>query len=126
MLSQHEVFQAYYFLDKRGGDKDLRDKVKEYTSQGYVKGHPFYEATVKFCDEYVQPSFDPSYDTDKLESFVPLVEEIFNRKPFFWEPEDKPLDELDCKARLALGYSVDTRSCESATPSTAAVFEQDA
>jgi len=80
----------------------LRDKVHEFTEKGYVKGHPFYDATEKFCLEYAQPSFDPTYDSDSLESFAPLVEEIFARDPFWWEPKGKPVDELDCKARLAM------------------------
>jgi len=110
MLSSHEIFAAFYFLDKCGGDKDLRDKVQEYTSQGYVKGHPYYDATEKFCLEYSQPSYDPTYDTDSMASFIPLVEEIFGREPFWWEPQGKPVDQLDCKARLALGYSLDARA----------------
>lgn len=57
-----------------------------------------------------QPSFDPTYDTDPMESFVPLVTEVFDRKPFWWEPADKKEEELDCKARLAFGYSLDARN----------------
>lgn len=109
LLANHEVFQAYYFLDKCGGDKDLRDKVREYKDAGIVKGHPWYEATEKFCLEYDQPSFDPTYDSDSLASFVPLVTAVLDRKPFWWEPADKPESELDCKARLAFGYSLDAR-----------------
>ena len=71
LLANHEVFQAFYFLDKCGGDKDLRDKVKEYKAAGIVKGHAWYDATEKFCLKYDQPSFDPTYDTDPLASFVP-------------------------------------------------------
>jgi predicted HD phosphohydrolase/sterol desaturase/sphingolipid hydroxylase (fatty acid hydroxylase superfamily) len=119
MLSNHEVFQAHYFLDKCGGDKDLRDKAYEYTSMGYVKGHPYYEATERFCLEYDQPSFDPDYDTDTLASFVPLVKEVLDRTPFWWEPEGKPEDKLDCKARLAFGYSLDARSCGKAEAAAA-------
>jgi len=123
LLSQHEVFQAHYFLDKCGGDKDLRDKVKEYQRDGIVKGHPWYEATERFCLEYDQPSFDPSYDTDSLSSFVPLVTEVFDRKPFWWEPEDKKEEDLDCKARLAYGYSLDARADkEGKAPAQADVF----
>ena len=109
MLYNHEVFQAYFFLDKCGGDKDLRDKVKEYRAAGICKGHPYYDATEKFCLEYDQPSFDPSYDTDSLASFVPLVTEVLDRKPFWWEPTDKKEEDLDPKARLAFGYSLDAR-----------------
>ena len=109
MLYNHEVFQAYFFLDKCGGDKDLRDKVKEYKDAGIAAGHPYYEACAKFCLEYDQMAFDPHYDTDSLESFVPLVEEVLGRKPYWWEPEGKKEEELDCKARLCFGYSLTAR-----------------
>lgn len=108
LLANHEVFQAKFFLDKCGGDKDLADKV--YLHEGIGPGHEFYEACFTFCAEYDQPSFDETYDTDSLDSFVPLVEEVFSRKPYWWEPADKPVDELDCKARLAAGYSLKVRS----------------
>ena len=77
------------------------DKVKEYQKAGIVKGHPWYEATEKFCLEYDQPSFDPTYDTDSLASFIPLVTEVLDRQPFWWEPADKKEEDLDCKARLS-------------------------
>jgi predicted HD phosphohydrolase len=83
LLSQHEVFQAYFFLDKCGGDKDLRDKVKAYTDAGIVAGHPFYDACATFCEEYDQASFDPAFDTDPMSSFVPLVAEVLGREPFW-------------------------------------------
>ena len=46
-LTQHEVFKAYFFLDKCGGDKDLCDKVKEYRDQGLVQGHEYYLSTTR-------------------------------------------------------------------------------
>jgi predicted HD phosphohydrolase len=107
VLANHEVFQAYYFLDKCGGDKDLRDKVAEYKENGFIKGHPFYEACVDFCENYDQPSFDPDYPCDSLESFRPLVEEVLSRQPFWWEK--KSGEDMDCKARLAAGYSLKVR-----------------
>lgn len=70
VLYNHEIFQAYYYLDKCGGDKDLRDKIKAYKEKGYVPGHPYYDACAKFCHEYDQPSFDPDYPSDSLESFA--------------------------------------------------------
>jgi hypothetical protein len=51
LLWNHEVFQAYFYLDKCGGDKDLRDKVQEYKEQGIEKGHSYYDACAKFCEE---------------------------------------------------------------------------
>jgi hypothetical protein len=47
--------------------------VREYTEQGIAQGHPYYDACATFCELYDQPSFDPAFDTDSLESFRPLV-----------------------------------------------------
>ena len=45
------------------------------------KGHPFYNDTIKFCETYDQNSFDPVYNTIKLEEFIPMVHRIFDREP---------------------------------------------
>ena len=83
----------------------LCEQVKQYKAEGIEKGHPYYEACARFCQEYDQPSFDPTYNTDSLESFKPLVEEVLSRTPFWWEPAEKKVEDLDPKARLASGYS---------------------
>lgn len=108
VLANHEVFQAYYFLDKCGGDKDLRDKVAAYKDEGIDgPGHPFYDSCAEFCELYDQPSFDSEYQCDALDSFRPLVQQILSRQPFWWET--KGGEEMDCKARLAAGYSLKAR-----------------
>jgi len=86
LLSNHEVLTATHVLERQGlnADPDLRDKLAEFASAGIVAGHPWYDAAQTFCVEYDQPSFDPEYKSDSLASFVPLVEEIFDRSPFWW------------------------------------------
>jgi hypothetical protein len=41
------------------------------------QGHPAYDLTVEFCQEFDQTAFDPSYDSMDLEEFVPAVEALF-------------------------------------------------
>jgi len=72
IVQKHGLFQSYYYNHHYGQDRNLRDK--------YID-HPFFEATLNFCDTYDQNSFDPNYETIKLEEFVPMVHRIFNRDP---------------------------------------------
>jgi predicted HD phosphohydrolase len=39
---------------------------------------------VRFCERWDQASFDPEYDSDPLESFEPLLREVFARPAFAW------------------------------------------
>ena len=72
IVQKHGLFQSYYYNHHYGQDRNLRDK--------YIS-HPFFEATLNFCDTYDQNSFDPNYKTIKLEEFIPMVHRIFNRDP---------------------------------------------
>ena len=72
IVQQHGLFQAYYYNHHYGHDRNLRDKYK---------GHPFYKDTIRFCETYDQNSFDPAYDTIKLQEFIPMVHRIFDREP---------------------------------------------
>ena len=107
VLANHEIFQAFFYLDKCGGDKDLRDKISAYEKSGIKQGHPYYDACARFCELYDQTSFDPDYECDTLESFRPHVTEVLSRKPFWWDKRAE--QHLDSKARLAKGYSLKDR-----------------
>ena len=72
MVLQHGLFQGYYYFDKIGQEANARERHR---------GHPAFDMTVHFCDEYDQTSFDPDYDTFAIDHFVPMVERIFARKP---------------------------------------------
>jgi predicted HD phosphohydrolase len=67
MVANHAIFQGYYFFDYLGLDKNMRDQFKD---------HPWYEYTAQFCHLYDQNSFDPDYDTEPLETFVPMLERV--------------------------------------------------
>jgi predicted HD phosphohydrolase len=64
MVQHHGEFQLYYFGHYVGADRNIRDQYA---------GHPFYDLTAEFCEEFDQRSFDPDYPTEPLEHYVPLV-----------------------------------------------------
>ena len=70
-VKHHGIFQYKYYADKIGLDPEARQKYKD---------SPHYDATVKFCADWDQNSFDPDYDTLPLEHFRPMVEEVFRRE----------------------------------------------
>jgi len=68
MVEKHGIFQGYNFFHYLGLDRNMRDQFE---------GHEAYDLTVEFCQEFDQTAFDPSYDSMKLEEFVPAVEALF-------------------------------------------------
>lgn len=70
MVEQHAVFQGYYFFHHLGLDRDLREQYR---------GHEWFDATAEFCEEYDQAAFDPSYDTNPLEHYIPLLRAVTAR-----------------------------------------------
>ena len=73
IIQHHGLFQTYYCAHHLGGDRNARDKFKD---------HEHYEATINFCENYDQASFDPNYKSMTLEEFAPMVKRIFSRKPY--------------------------------------------
>jgi len=76
VVQHHGIFQYKYYADKVGLDPDAREKFKD---------HPHYDKAVKFCERWDQTSFDPAYETQTLEHFRPMIEEVFSRKA--WDPK---------------------------------------
>jgi predicted HD phosphohydrolase len=72
IVEQHGLFQNYYYVHFRGGDRNARDKFL---------GHPWYEACKNFCANWDQCSFDPQYPSEPLAAFETLVRKIFTRAP---------------------------------------------
>ena len=70
IVQQHGIFQGYYFFHYLGLDRDLREQYR---------GHPHFQATADFCEQYDQNSFDPAYDTAPLSFFEPMVMKLFER-----------------------------------------------
>jgi len=74
VISHHPLFQMYYYGPHMGGDSRARDQFR---------GHPWFDATVEFCERYDENCFDPDYDWLPLAHFAPAVEEVFTREPSF-------------------------------------------
>lgn len=68
MVEHHVVFTGYYFFHFSGLDRFEHRKFKD---------HPAYEMTMRFVRDYDGPSFDPNYDSEPLETFVPMVRRLF-------------------------------------------------
>jgi len=81
LLKNHVVFTGYYFFGFVGMD---RMKHRE------LKGHPAYEKTKRFVEQYDCPSFDPDYDTLPLATFEPMLRRVVGRKPRSAWREVKP------------------------------------
>ncbi|MGE4594952.1 MAG: HD domain-containing protein [Gammaproteobacteria bacterium] len=69
IVKHHGVFQMYYFAHHCGGDRNTREMFND---------SPWYEDAIRFCHEYDQNCFDPSYDTEPLEFFIPMIESFFS------------------------------------------------
>ena len=67
MVEKHGIFQGYNFFHYLGLDRNMRDQFH---------GHPAYDLTVEFCQEFDQTAFDPKYDSMPLSEFVPAVEAL--------------------------------------------------
>ena len=72
IVEQHGLFQNYYYVHFRGGNRNARDKFLD---------HPWYDACKNFCANWDQCSFDPQYPSEPLAAFEPLVRKIFTRAP---------------------------------------------
>lgn len=90
MVEHHPVFQGYYYWHHYDMDRFARDKYRD---------NPFYDLTVRFCEEFDQASMDPDYDTLPIEAFESHVHEIFAREP--WGAHTKGNDHGGSEDELA-------------------------
>ena len=75
IILHHGLFQTYYSAHHLGGDRNARDKFKD---------HEHYQATISFCENYDQSSFDPNYKSMSLDEFSPMVRRIFSKTPYYY------------------------------------------
>ena len=75
VVTMHGLFQMAYYGQHLDLDPNGRDEYRDHT---------WYESCVRFCERWDQASFDPEYDSDPLESFEPLLREVFARPAFAW------------------------------------------
>lgn len=67
IIKHHGVFQLAYYGHHVGQDPAARERYRD---------HPYYDATVAFCERYDQVSFDPDYDSEPLTFFEPMVRRV--------------------------------------------------
>lgn len=67
IIKHHGLFQGFYYFHHFGLDRNAREKYRD---------HPLYQATVDFCANYDQNSFDPDYPSEPLEFFEPMVRRV--------------------------------------------------
>ena len=72
-VEHHGIFQMIYYAKHYDWDENARDRYRD---------HPCFERCARFCERWDQASFDPDYDSDPLDSFVPVLREVFARKPY--------------------------------------------
>ena len=68
ILRTHQDFQGKHYYHYQNKSTNLRDSYKYDV---------WYDKCVKFTDDYDQISFDPNYDNEPLETFLPLLEQTF-------------------------------------------------
>ena len=73
VVEHHGIFQMLYYGRHYGWDENARDQFKD---------HPCFDSCAEFCERWDQSSFDPKYEQDSLDSFEPLVREVFARKAY--------------------------------------------
>ena len=72
VVKHHDIFQGYYYFHYLEKDRRLRDRYRS---------SPYFAACVRFCQRWDQVSFDPAYSTEPLNTFLPMVREVFGRQP---------------------------------------------
>lgn len=68
MVQYRQDFQGRYYYEHLGMDPNLRVKHE---------GQPWYELAERFADQWDQKSFDPSFASEPLEHFEPMVLRVF-------------------------------------------------
>lgn len=74
-VEHHGAFQMVYYAHHLDWDPNTRDVYRE---------SPYFQTCADFCERWDQASFDPDYKSEPLETFAPMVHELFARRP--WDP----------------------------------------
>ena len=75
IIRTHQDFQGEHYYHYLGKPRDLR---KNYENESW------YEKAKQFTDEWDQAAFDPEYDTEPLEYFIPLIQKFFSFPKDVW------------------------------------------
>ncbi len=74
MIEHHPVFQVYFYGSHLHVDPNARDQYR---------GSPYFDRTAEFCALYDEISFDPSYPSEPMATFEPMVRRVLHRD---WMP----------------------------------------
>jgi predicted HD phosphohydrolase len=74
LLVHHPLFQGYHYYDRLGRDRNERERYR---------GHPAFEITCRFCDDWDQKAFDPRARPMPLAAFEPMLRRLFAKPPRF-------------------------------------------
>ena len=73
VIEHHGIFQMIYYAHHYGWDKNARDRFKD---------NIYFKSCSDFCERWDQSCFDPSYNSEPLETFEPMIKEVFTRKAY--------------------------------------------
>ena len=72
-IEHHGIFQMLYYGHHYGWDRNAREQFKH---------HPVFDTCAEFCERWDQSSFNPDYPMETLDTFEPMVREVFGRKAY--------------------------------------------
>ena len=72
-VEHHGIFQMLYYAHHYNWDRNARDRFRD---------HPVFKNCEEFCERWDQSSFDPEYPMEPLDTFEPMVKEVFKRKAY--------------------------------------------
>ena len=75
-VEHHGIFQMLYYGHHYGWDRNAREQFRD---------RPVFDSCAEFCERWDQSSFDPDYPMESLDTFEPMVREVFSRKAY--DPE---------------------------------------
>ena len=75
-VEHHGIFQMLYYGHHYGWDRNAREQFRH---------HPVFNNCAEFCERWDQSSFDPDYPMEPIDTFEPMVREVFSRKAY--DPE---------------------------------------
>jgi predicted HD phosphohydrolase len=72
-VEHHGAFQMIYYAHHYGWNPNEREQYRE---------SPYFQSCADFCERWDQTSFDDAYVSEPLETFEPMVREVFARKGY--------------------------------------------
>ena len=73
VVEHHGIFQMIYYAHHYGWDKNARDRFKD---------NIYFKSCSDFCERWDQSCFDPNYNSEPLDTFEPIIKEVFSRKAY--------------------------------------------